>query len=445
MKKLFALGCVLVLSLAFLVACTRDEPTESETEITTERPVPIPPTDTGTEDVDPTDEMTFGGENFMIWVDEEVFAEALILALQDRFPNTNFDWAQMGHVYTVENLSLDGPGGNGADLIFFPHDHITRAVNDSLVLPVGPAISAAMEANLHAAPVQLVHSGDFHWGVPVSTESVAFFYNRTLLNELGFEPATTWEQIFEQGAEFNNVADNQFIIQLDVGNSFMMHFSTTAHGFRLFGPTHLDPDAVNLNTPETIAGLAWLRTVREELLPVPAADLNGDDIVAAFIDGGLPYIIGGPWMINNILENGDFELGITTIPTINGVQPLTFTGNQVAAISAFTDYSYLGRAVLEFLMSDEGFGVIYEYRGWIPTLIDVSGVPDLAGNPYHRGILAQANYYSHPMPIIPEMRDFWEVSGGMYSAAWDGIQTPAEAAEAAELEFDTLRAAAAAE
>ena len=442
MKKLFALGLVLLLSLTFLVACDND-PTETETEVTP----PVTTTDTETEvdpteDVDPTEPgTTFGGEDFLIWVDDEAFAEALIPALENRFPDTNFEWAQMGHVYTIENLSLDGPGGTGADLIFFPHDHITRAVNDNLVLPVGPAISEAMEANLHAAPVQLVHSGDFHWGVPVSTESVAFFYNRTLLDELGFEPATTWEQVFEQGAEFNDVANNQFIVQLDVGNAFMMHFSTTAHGFRLFGPTHLDPDAVNLNTPETIAGLEWLRTVREELLPVPAADLNGDDIVAAFIDGGLPYIIGGPWMISNILENGDFELGITSIPTIDGNQPLTFTGNQVAAISSFTDYADLGRAVLEFLMSDEGFGIMYEYRGWIPTLIDGSGVSGLADNPYHRGILAQANY-SHPMPIIPEMGHFWDAAPGMYSAAWDGILTPAEAAEEAELEFDTVRAAA---
>ena len=44
--------------------------------------------------------------------------------------------------------------------------------------------------------------------------------------------------------------------------------------------------------------------------------------------------------------------------------------------------------------------------------------------------------FSHPMPIIPEMGYFWSNAGTMYSSAWNGTATPAEAAATAQSGFD---------
>lgn len=430
MKKLL-LGITFLLMLTLLVACggSDSEPRDINGDSSDE---------TNEEDI--TDEVTFGGEDFLLWIGDEDFAEALIPALEAKFPDTNFSWHEMGNVDSLTNLSLDGPAGLGADIIFFPHDHIHRAVSENLVFPVGPQITDAMQGRFHDAAVSSVYHDGLHFGVPLTTESVAMFYNKTLLDELGFEPATTFEELFEQAKEFNDPANNQYLFRWEPGNAFQSHFALTAHGFELFGEDHMDPDLVNFNTPEVIAGLEWLKTVREEILPVPVADLDTDNTAGAFIDGEVGYLITGPWDIAEIIRDGDFEFGVMKLPTINGNQPITFSGNIVAAGSGFTDYPDLTRAVLEFLMF-EGLQIMYDVRGWIPALIDGSSIEGLADNPYHVGILGQA-YYSHPMPIIPEMTHFWAVSGGMYSAVWDDILSPVEAAEHAALGYDSARALA---
>ena len=382
----------------------------------------------------------FGGENFVIWLDREDYGEAIIAALNNHFPDTNFSWVLFEQVDTLTALALDGPGGLGADVLFFPHDDIHQAIAEQLVLPLGPDLSAMIQGRFHEAAVETVYDEvtGFHFGIPLSTESVAMFYNRTILEAHGFEPASSFEELIQQVEEMNDPARNIFHLRINPGNPYDSHWALTAHGFQLFGPQHKDPDQVNFNTPETVAGLAWLRDLRQQVLDVPAADLN--DGFAAFAEGEAAYFITGPWHIAEA-ANGDFELGIMKIPTINGVQPLTFSGNIIAAGSSFTSYPALTRAVLDFLSSDEGLQILYDVRGSIPALNDASVITGLLENPLHLGILDQAAY-SHSMPIIPEMSHFWEVSGGMYSSVWDGVMTPEEAVAHAELEYDSLRALA---
>jgi len=442
MKKLFALGLVLLLSLTFLVACDND-PTETETEVTP----PVTTTDTETEvdpteDVDPTEPgTTFGGETITIWVDNPRYAEALTAALAAEFPDSTFEFEELGHVDTLDRLMNDGPAGIGADILFIPHNEISDGLNQNLILPLGEALIAEMNGRiLESALGTIRHNGNY-FGVPLTTESVALFYNRTLLEEYDLEVATTWEEVIEQADTFNNVADNRFILRFDAGNAFHSHFALTAFGFELFGPEHNDPDAINFDTPEAIAGLEFYAQL-SDIVPVPAEDLDWANTQGAFEEGIVPYFISGPWSIGYINDSEpDFDWGITLMPTVNGVRPITFSGNQVAVASAFTPYPELVNAVLSFMMSDQAIGYLYDLRGSLPALIDASGVPGLAEDHLQLAILAQAEY-SHPMPTIPEMGLFWDPAGSMYTAVWNGLLTPEEASAHAMDEYNAARALA---
>ena len=98
-----------------------------------------------------------------------------------------------------------------------------------------------------------------------------------------------------------------------------MHFFLTGAGFELYGPEHDDASQVNFNTPEVIEGLKLFQSMKE-YLPVPYADLTWETVHGEFIKGNVPYIISGPWSIGEIKTDADFEWGVITIPTINGVQ-----------------------------------------------------------------------------------------------------------------------------
>jgi len=449
-KKFLLLGIAMLFSLAFLVACGNGDDSGTAADVGNEE-VTEPADngdDNGYEDEDEEETRPVFDENdFVIWMDNEEFADAIIPALEAEFPGVTFQWHQMGNVDSMDALALDGPAGIGPDIIFFPHDRIHRGINDQLLLPLGPDISAWMEGRFHDAAVASAYdaSSNFHFGIPMATESVALFYNRDILNSFGFEPATTFEELIEQ-VEYMNAADGGLHFRINPDNAYDMHFVTTAHGFQLFGPDHNDPDQANFDTPEVIAGLTWFRELRERILDIPNADLDDANRQGAFIDGEVAYLVTGPWHIADITNDGDFEFGVVKFPTINGVQPISFSGNIMMAGSAFRasvpGRPDLIREVLQFLASDAGLQIQYDVRGTIPALIDGSVIDGLADNPHHMGILAQANY-SHPMPIIPEMSHFWSVAGSMYGSVWDGILTPEEAAEHAQLGYDSERALAA--
>ena len=355
----------------------------------------------------------------------------------------------------------------------FPHDHIGAALNSNLLYPfpdsqredlidrmvssaIGTATSCYDIENNTAVPC----GGDYEselFGAPLSGESVALFYNKTLLESIDNTktyPEATWEEIIASATAYNQALiiddpsttdvdesqEQRLYFALDVGNAYDMHFVATSFGFDLFGADHLDKTNANLGSTQMINALTWLNgTLRPAVLNLNNASLSGDANKALFESGDLAYIIDGPWDIQRYKEAGDlndFEWGVAKIPTINGVQPITFSGVQIAAVSKGTKEPTAAFKFVEFMTSDEGLAILYAQTNKLPALKDVSTVAGVATDVYLSGISAQLAY-SHPMPIIPEMGYFWSNAGTMYSSAWNGTATPAEAAETAQTGFNS--------
>lgn len=440
MKKLLLFGMAMLFSVAVLAACGGGDATESDSPAS-EAPASEAPATEVPETEEPGDYTSDLAGTITMWLDNDAYADALIAALNERFPNATFEYSFMDGPYTLDQLRLDGPAGLGADILLFPHDQIPGAINEQLLLPLGPDITDAMHERIPPAAVNSVSHNGQYFGIPLRMESIALFYNLDLLEAAGLEVPTTWEEIFEAAPEYNNPATNDFLIRWEAGGAFFNHFALTAFGFELFGPEHNDPDSVNFNTPEAIAGLEFFASLRD-ILPVPYADLDWDATNGAFVAGEVPLLIIGPWSIPHINNYSDgFNWGVTTIPTIGGVQPRTFSGNHIAAASSFTDYPDLARAVLAFMMSDEALQMVYDNIGVIPALMDGSIIEGLQDDIALAGIAQQA-VHSHPMPTLAEMDSFWDPANTMFRSVWEGLATPEEAAANAEEAFEALRALA---
>lgn len=422
MKKLLTIGLLMTLSLGTLMGCSNDiNPTD---ELDTESSEGVG--ENGSEEKESV-ELT-------LWVGNEEYADALIEVLADELPHIKINVEDVDNNDSLDKLSLDGPAGLGADIMLIPHDHMADGVNQNILLPLGADLSEIIEGRINEAALGTVRYNDTYFGIPVATESVALFYNKTYLDQLGLEVAATFEEIIEQAEGFNDPRNNDFLLLFQGGDAYVNQIFLTAAGFELFGPNHDDADLVNLNTPEVVEGLKFYERI-SNILPVPAGDLNWDTTHTRFVDGEAPYMISGPWSFEDLYEDAEFEWGVTMIPTINGVQPLTFSGYKVAVMSSFTEHPEEAREVMEFLASDKGIQHSYEVRGTIPALADVSNIPGVSDDANSLGVLAQAEY-SHTMPILPEMSAFWAAVAPMYEAVWEGLLTPEEAAVKAEADFD---------
>lgn len=371
-----------------------------------------------------------------LWI-EDSLAEVMIPAIEEKFENIKIINESVGATDARAKLELDGPAGTGADVFYLPHDGMSPATEANILLPIGEKLTGYLNENILDASKETVMIDEVAYGMPISTESIALFYNKTLLDEAGFEVAKDWSDIVAQANEYNDISQNKFLMRWETGNSYTNYFFLTAAGYELFGPNHDEVTKVNFNTPEVIEGLTYYQSLKD-ILPVPSEDLNWDTTHGEFVKGNVPYIITGPWSIEEVkqgaIDNG-FEWGVTTIPTVNNETARTFSGNIIGCISAYTKHPEEARQVLEFISSTEGLSIMYNQSGKLPALKDLSQIDGLQDDPYLMGVAAQAEL-ADPMPLLAEMAKYWDPAAIMYKSVWEGLATPEDAANKAQSDFE---------
>ena len=425
MKKLLLLVHMMVLPLT-LVACDNGGDVDPQ------------PAESGSTEQTNGDSGEFGGESIVLWIDEPAYGEALEEALSLKFPDSNFEFQEVNSTDALDMMRLDGPAGLAGDIMIIPHTNLVEGVQEMLFLPFSPDLEARINSDFAPNTVESIKVDENYFAIPLAIETIAMFYNKTLLEEHDLTVAESFEEIIEQAAVFNDPTNDDFILRWDVSDSYFDTIFLTAFGYELFGPNHDDADLINFDTPEVLAGLEFYLSLRD-ILPVEAADLDWSNTFGEFMAGNVPYHLSGRWAVAELSVQDDFEWGAVVIPTIGGERPLPFAGNQVAVASSFTDHPELVREVLDFMMSDEGLQLAYDHRGSVAPLLDTSKIAGLDEDPGSLALLEQANNHAMPMPAIPELSHFWPAADQMFESVWNGLLTPQEAVDNAMEQFEISR------
>lgn len=367
-----------------------------------------------------------------IWMSEEGYAQALIEGINEKLPHIDVTFEKVGEGEASSKLELDGPAGLGADIVFQTQESMAKSFQSTILLPIGSDLTSYIEENMLDAAIYSVLSDGTMYGAPVSVESLALFYNKTVLDENNFEVATSFEQLMKDAQSYNDFKTNKFLLRFEPWNTYTAYLFLSAAGFELFGPDGQNPNLVNLDTQAAVEGLYNFKEY-QQYLPIPSKDLSWDTVHGEFVKGEVPYMINGPWAIAEVKEAAklnNFEWGITTLPTINGSQPRPFLGNIVASISAYTQYPDEAREVLSYIVSDEGLKIMYDTLAKLPALSDPTVIDGIKEDPYIMGINAQVQM-ANPMPMLGELSYFYEAADIMFQLVWDGLLTPEEAIEKA--------------
>ena len=193
MKKVMSFLLATGLSVSGLVGCSNEVPKVEETPSKTPEQVENTTTD---------------GEKTVVklWLDYDEYAQALEEAIEEKMPQYDIQWEHVESVDTRSKIELDGPAGLGPDIFIQPHDGMANSIQSQILLPLGDELTQQVQERFIEGSVQTVEFDGTYYGMPLSTESVAFFYNKTLLDEYGFEVAKTWDDVKAQGDVFNNNA-----------------------------------------------------------------------------------------------------------------------------------------------------------------------------------------------------------------------------------------------
>jgi arabinogalactan oligomer/maltooligosaccharide transport system substrate-binding protein len=368
----------------------------------------------------------------LVWLDNDDWARAVITGFTKKYPKVAVNYQNVGNVDARGKVSLDGPAGIGPDVFLMPHDHMGNAIIDDICAPFSPELQEKYGGILLDASIKTcTYEGELY-AVPISTENIAFFYNKTLLG--GAPVPRSFEELIEFAKKWNNPAANKWALRWQVDDSYHNYFFLTAFGMPLFGPNMDNFKNPGWDSEAARKGVEFHSGLRE-YYNVNVADATWDTTVAAFQRGEVPFTISGPWAIGDAKKN-NIDFGITKLPTIRGVPPRCFSGNIVAAVSSYSKNPDAAFAFVDYLASVEGATIQFEKTGKLAAYRDVSSIPGLRDDELLRGIMEQAPY-TDPMPIIPEMAQAWDAQKALFTFTWDRQLSVPEAQAKAMDTYDT--------
>ncbi|GAB3232070.1 extracellular solute-binding protein [Glycomyces halotolerans] len=385
------------------------------------------------------EEIASGEVPLKVWFEEDYLAEAVIAAFNEEYPDVEVEYELAAKNDAVDKMALAGEAGNGADVYMTFYDQIARAIDDGTAAPLGE-YQGVLEERMSDTFTGVVSSEGQMFAVPVTTESVALMYNRTLLQELtgSPEPARSWEEIVELAGEYNDPAANRWTIRMFTAEIYRAYPILSAAGWQVYPDG--DVDDPGFDDPALTEALDYYAGLRE-IFDVPSADTTWETVEEAFAEGETPYVITGPWSFSTFdagAEANGFEYGVTTLPTANGGEPAgSFAGMHVAAVSGYTEYPAAARVFANFLASDAGAAAVYASTGQIPALNRelLSGIEGLADDPHVAGIVEQSAQ-AELIPQVPQY--FWETGNALVVDVWDGLSDTADAQTKAAGSYNEL-------
>jgi arabinogalactan oligomer/maltooligosaccharide transport system substrate-binding protein len=311
-------------------------------------------------------------------------------------------------------IALDGPANVGPDVFAAPSNATGELVAGGHILAVADADE--LSSQLVDGAVQNVTYDDEMWGVPVTIDTYALFYNKAYVES----PPTSWDEVIAFGKEFSAANPGKYGLSINPGVVYYAgSFLFDAPDNLPFGPNVDDPSQPNTDSPETAEGAAELVKLRE-ILDVPADDLDDATVDTLFESGQSAMTITGSWNIP-VFDDAGLDYAVTTMPARAGKdEPAgSFSNSRTMYVSAYTEHPDEAQDFAAFLASPEMLQLAYELTGSIPS----ADIP--VDNEATLGLIEQGAY-AFPSPSIPEAAQFWMAMDSAVKNIWNGSDIEAE-------------------
>jgi multiple sugar transport system substrate-binding protein len=201
------------------------------------------------------------------------------------------------------------------------------------------------------------------YGLQPVTNTIALFYNKSILDAAGITPPTTWDELKTASAA------------LTVGDQygFAMSNINTYEGTWQFLPFMWSNggDEKDINTPETAAALQLVKDLLDSgSLSQSSVNWSQADVADQFTAGNAAMMINGPWNFGTLDAVDGLEYGIVPIPapTAGGTVVSPF-GGEAWTVPQTGDEEKQKKAaeLVQCLNKDENEVTISLGTGTVPT------------------------------------------------------------------------------
>lgn len=346
-----------------------------------------------------------------------------------------------GHPDNEQNkLCVDGPSGNGEDLIGVPHDQLSIMTNCKTLAPVPSwAWPPSLQKQYITAALQATNLGGKYYAMPWAIETTGLFYNKALISPSVLKPTgkvLAWTSLIPKLQKINHPGSSRYALGWKMDDFYFDYGTIAATGGYVFKYTKngFDYRDIGLDSAGAIKGISFIRDIstagKYNLVPSTFTGNNGYNAMESLFDSGkLAVWLTGPWARENMDKNG-VNYGFAPMPSVDGKNPShQFSGVQAFAVNAFSKNKNEAFALLSY-MTQEMQAPEFKTQGRVPVLKKLLRSKTVQSDPVARG-LAAAVTAARPMPNIPEMGEVWTPMANALTLVVQGKMDPATAAHQA--------------
>lgn len=319
---------------------------------------------------------------FVYWAaaggEEEAFKN-LIAKFEDENPEIKVNAQQVpppsdGDYYTKIQTRI--AGNDAPDVFRVQYQKIGEFASQDALADVTEVFSADRN-HYNPSLLTAVTMDNKMYGLPHHTDTLALFYNKSYLDQLGIEAPTkledawTWEETLEVAQK---IQDEQ-LAPYGIAYGWSSNSAYRALPFFYQNDAPLltsDLSAGNVETPEAIETLTFLQNMYETHMSEGNSLKGADDYALLFTSGKAGLLISGNWMIPKWEdEMKDYEWGVTYMP-VNKSAASDLGGNALS-IPVNAKHTEAAKKFLAFMGEKENMKSFVEQGLFLPGRTDIDG------------------------------------------------------------------------
>ncbi len=386
MKKNLLLTSTLILTGFSLAACGGGTSTETKVTLTL------------WEDDTNIEMLGVVAEEFSAW-----YADEYPLA-----PRVEVTFIPESEGKSFSNLILDGPSGNGPDIVAFVHDTLGTAVNNGLLSPV-PYVADITNQNSPESVGAFTYEHTLY-AYPYVAESITVMYDKGQLNATDL---VSFDSLLASG--------KKIALTMSGDGSGYYGFGVL-NDTVLFGDDGTDPSDLDLATDDAVHNLYSLCHDYANVI----TDTDPDTALALMGTGEIAGIVTSPYLWDSVQDNLNEDAGIALLPSINGQAQRPFSGFKGYGVSKYSKNPTIAHLFAKYLTSEDSQYFRYFQKGYLPTYVGSTRIDNaIAADPVSSVFKASlAN--SIPMPNILAMADYWSPMQDAMTEIWNAKATITE-------------------
>ncbi|WP_404403511.1 ABC transporter substrate-binding protein [Pelagibacterium halotolerans] len=206
------------------------------------------------------------------------------------------------------------------------------------------------------------------YGVPKATNTIALYYNKDMFEAAGLDPndpPETWDELVEAARALNDPENNVYGLAFSAkaneeGTFQFLPWAQMAGG-----------GYDNLNAPGVVEALEVWKTILDEKLASPDTLTRGQwDSTGTFNAGNAAMVISGPWELNRMLEEAEFDWGVALLPVPEeGAERSSAMGDFNWAIFSTSEHPEEAFQAIEYFASQDDR--LFPEFGQLPARSDI--------------------------------------------------------------------------